>query len=289
MEKHWIFGVQIDDLSTSELEQTLFGWMNDGKVHTIVTPNPEFILESRRDPEFRDILNQADLSLPDGVGLRFAVSALTGKRLLHRHTGVDTLTLIAKLCTQTKKSMLLFGGKDDIAQSAADCLQKEHRGLKISAMNPGVVSVRGQGTLPILSDETIIAVGLGQGKQERCMSVIARSHQATRSVQTATSPGRQSYILIGVGGSFDMIAGTRRRAPAWLRRIGLEWVWRLLIEPKRWRRIANATVIFPALVISDTRKHHRFLRACRDTIPEIFHQLLLCGIRPSDGLEGPRL
>ncbi len=277
MVKHDVFGVKIDDISASELEQTLLGWMNDGHVHTIVTPNPEFILEARRDPEFRDILNRADLALPDGVGLKFAVSALTGKRLLHRHTGVDTLLLLSEICTRTQTTLHLIGGNSGVVEIASNQLRSKNPTLSIQCFDPGLIEKNASAEiltkvadrlLLSIQGNSVLAIGLGQKKQERLMSVIAQnlSQLPTANEQPPTC------ILIGVGGSFDMIAGTRRRAPAWLRRIGLEWVWRLMIEPRRWRRIANAVVIFPALVISDTLKHRRFLRACRKTIPEIVRQ-----------------
>lgn len=288
MEKHSVFGVKIDDLSLSELEQLILGWLGDGRTHTIVTPNPEFILAARLDAPFRDLLNNADLSLPDGVGLRFAVSALTGKRLRNRHTGVDTLSLLAKICAEKNKCLALIGGNEGVADQAAARLASSYPNLQIQTIDPGQITISEKNELLTNSSDryississcTVVAVGLGMKKQEGFMSVIAPCLPAgRRSLQTTRQSSERPLdgaILIGVGGAFDMLAGTRRRAPLWIRRIGLEWIWRLLIEPRRWRRIFRAAFVFPITVVQDTLKHRRFIQACKDTIPEIIRQLLL--------------
>src|SRR3990167_9257321 len=116
MRNHVVFGVRIDDVPPLELRGLISDWLIGEQTRAIVTPNPEMILLARRDAAFRDILNRADLSLPDGVGLRFALPALTSERLLHRHTGVDTLILIAQLCAVAGKRLALLGGAPCVAE-----------------------------------------------------------------------------------------------------------------------------------------------------------------------------
>jgi hypothetical protein len=89
--QHVVLGVRVHDLSEEELRQVLGSWLAGDTARIVVTPNPEFVMHAQRDVEFRNLLCKADLSLPDGVGLRFAVAALTQDRLEHRHTGADTL------------------------------------------------------------------------------------------------------------------------------------------------------------------------------------------------------
>ncbi len=268
MNRHTVLGVAIDDLSDGELEETIEGWLNsDGPARVIVTPNPEFLLRAREDDAFRDLLNRANLSLPDGVGLRFAISALTEGRLKNRHTGVDALGLIAKECAASRKELVLFGGDSGVAEMAAQSLAVTFPGLAVCGIDPGVVNPETfNGTMDsdALDRAAVIAVGLGQGKQERVMEILRAA---------APSGLPELRILIGVGGALDMIAGVKPRAPRPIRRLGFEWLWRLLIEPRRWRRIFAAFVIFPAVVIRDTLRRRQFLRACRATIPEIFKQI----------------
>jgi len=287
MREHSIFGVRIDDVPTAELVAVLSGWLASDSNHTIVTPNPEFVLAARRDPAFAGLLNRADLSLPDGVGLRFAIPALTGKRLSNRHTGVDTLLLLASLCAKAGKRLVLIGGGPTVAARAADHLRGRCAGLDVKAVEVGFVrdDVTNTGSLfppsggippdggtcdrtkvTSLDNADVIAVALGMGKQERFI-------EALRTFAPPNPPHPSPRIYIGIGGALDMIAGTKRRAPLSIRRVGLEWAWRLVIEPRRFRRIFNAAVVFPAVVVWDTLRRHRFMAACRATVPEIFNQL----------------
>lgn len=261
MTRHELFGVRIDDVSSDELERCISDWLLDNRPRVIVTPNPEFLLLARRDEAFRDLLNRSNLSLPDGVGLRFAIPAISDERLAHRHTGVDTLVLIAQTCATTGKRLALVGGDPGVAERAAQILRDRIPGLQIEGIDPGQIAADqlNDSTALRLNDFHAIALGLGQGKQERVMESLRTSIPAK--------------LLIGVGGAFDMISGTKRRAPAWIRKIGLEWLWRAAIEPRRITRILRAFPGFPAVVIWDTLKHRRFLRACRAVIPEILLQL----------------
>jgi len=268
-----LFGVRISDLSTAELTDLLSGWLASDSSHTIVTPNPEFVLAARQDPSFVDLLNRADLSLPDGVGLRFAIPAITGERLSNRHTGVDTLLLLGKLCAGQGKRLVLIGGGPGVADRAADVMRRQFDGLDVSVVDVGFVSEaetdrrsisHDRMKMTYIANAAVVAVALGMKKQERFIE----------SLRTFEPLGlRTSRIYIGIGGAFDMIAGTRRRAPSFVRRIGLEWVWRLVIEPRRFRRIFNAAVVFPAVVVWDTLRRHRFMASCRAAVPEIFNQL----------------
>lgn len=267
MDRHRIFGVHIDDISPEELDRCVDEWLSGSLVRVIVTPNPEFILISRRDKEFRETLGRSDLSLPDGVGLRFAVAAMTDRRLRFRHTGVDTLGLLATACARKGAHLVLLGGAPGVAEKAAANLSASVQGLSVAGVDPGKVrSERLNDDIPLdrLGSAAVIAVGLGQGKQEAAM-------ERLREIAAVRLPNLR--ILIGVGGAFDMLSGVKPRAPVALREIGLEWAWRALVEPTRIFRILRASVVFPATVVWDTLKHRRFLRALRSVIPEILRQI----------------
>ncbi|MEK7183609.1 MAG: WecB/TagA/CpsF family glycosyltransferase, partial [Patescibacteria group bacterium] len=137
--QHVILGVRVHDLSEDELQKTLLAWLGANTPRTIVTPNPEFVMHARRDAEFRKVLTKADLALPDGVGLRFAVAALTNERLQHRHTGADTLVMLAELAAQEKKKMVLLGGSPRKTERAAVSLRERFPGLDVATFDPGII------------------------------------------------------------------------------------------------------------------------------------------------------
>lgn len=262
--RHEVFGVMFDDLPIETISERFRTWLRGGEAHVVVTPNPEFLLQARRDPEFREYLNKSDLVVADGVGIRYAVAALSDGNLRHRQTGVDMLQLLAAVCEEQGRTLLLLGGLPGSAQSAADVFLRRFPRLRVLGRDPGAVDP--ENILPSLLQEVseirpdVLAVALGQGKQERFI------HEALRQLPSVR-------IAIGVGGAFDMISGKRPRAPRWLRATGLEWLWRLIIEPKRARRIARAVILFPIVVACATLKQRRFLRACRRVFPEVFDQL----------------
>ncbi len=266
--KHELFGVRIDDIDDSELENITESWLKETDSHVIVTPNPEFILLARSNEKFRDLLNKSDLAIADGVGLRYAIAALTQNRLKHRHTGIDLVERLIRLSNQTNRRVLLFGGLPGSAEQTKVHMQKRYPTLQIHSLDPGIIegtigSMRIRETLidQIRSyHPDVLIVALGQGKQEQFIDLIRSEIPTVR-------------IAVGVGGSFDTLSGMIPRAPMFMRRTGLEWLWRLYIEPKRIRRITNAIIVFPAVVINATLRQHKFLSACKNVIPEIVRQL----------------
>lgn len=238
MNTHRLLGISLHNLSDQELTQTLLRYLNESAPKTIVTPNPEILLLARRDKTFADVLNRTALSLPDGFGLKFA-GWLNGFNL-HRHTGVDTLELLMRLAGD--KSALLLGNQISAAVTA-EIFQQKYPNLKIQIFDPRQMPPSGEVEEKIISEikklaPVILIVGLGQGKQERFIAKYLHEFPSVR-------------IAIGVGGAFDMISGKRPRAPLFMRHIGMEWLWRLIIEPKRLRRIANAVLIFPIVIFWD--------------------------------------
>lgn len=236
---HHLLNIRLNDLSGQELDQTLLNYLNGAGQKIVVTPNPEFLLLARRDKGFAEILNRADLSLPDGFGLKPA--AWFNGFSLQRHTGVDTLERLVQLAGKTNPLLLLGSLKS--AAATAEIFKQKYPDVKIQALDPGLVPESGEVEEKIISEiknfsPTILVVGLGQGKQER---FIAQYLSQIPSVRVA----------IGVGGAFDIISGHLPRAPRFMRQMGLEWLWRLIIEPKRWRRIFRAVIVFPITVIYD--------------------------------------
>jgi N-acetylglucosaminyldiphosphoundecaprenol N-acetyl-beta-D-mannosaminyltransferase len=218
-----------------------------GEGHYIVTPNPEFLLAAQQDEEFFYILNKADIAVPDGVGLSLA--ALTMGKVLKRISGIDLIYDICQIAAEKGKSIFLLGGGEGVAARAAKQLQKLYPNLKIvgaeTGLKPDEWEIKGglwtkgevrSKKLEVRINESnsdILFVAFGHVKQEKW---IWHSLKNLPSVK----------IAMGVGGSFDFIAGNIKRAPKVLRMLGLEWLWRLLQEPrKRLPRIFNAVIKFP--------------------------------------------
>lgn len=262
--RHYIFDVPIDDLSSDDLDKQLTEWVNGNAQKFITTPNPEFILLSRKDDAFLSLLQSSDLSLPDGVGLRFAISALTDERLKNRHTGVDLVDRLAYLSYRFNKNLLFVGGAESAAKKTKQLFEQKYPGIHISVFNPGRIDVDGMVTTLLYGNQCnahIMLVALGQKKQEQ---FIKQTQPHLPSVR----------IAVGVGGAFEMISMLKPRAPRIMRRSGLEWLWRVLIEPSRAGRILNASVVFPIIIVCATLSKHRFWKACRNVMPEIYRQLI---------------
>lgn len=239
------FGFAVHAPNRDLLEDMLLQMMRQaGKGKRIVTLNPEMILAAQKNAALFACIQNADLILADGGGLRLS-AFLLGARLRHRHPGVDILVHLISLCAATQ-ARLLFLGKQEEMDQAKERLLSVMPGLQLSCLDPGKLQ---EGSL--LSESVIeeirilrpavIAVGLGHAKQEFI------AEQLIREIPTLR-------VVIGVGGAFAMLSGRLPRAPRFLRRLGLEWLWRLGLEPQRFRRITDAVLVFPCLVFWSTVK-----------------------------------
>lgn len=235
-----ILGVRIDELTKQQALTKAKEFLLSNTSHKIFTPNPEMLVDAQRDSNFKAVLNDSDLNLCDGFGLWLA----TGQRA-ERMTGVDFMLDLCALAEREGKSIYLIGsGSDEVVKKTAQVLQNKFPLLKITGYNKGHKLQVTSYNLQFDSDENenvlydiitkapdILFVAFGHGKQEKW---IAQNLRDLPSVK----------IAVGVGGAFDFISGYVRRAPKWMRRIGLEWVWRLMREPRRIGRIWKATIKF---------------------------------------------
>lgn len=267
---HTLWGVRLDDIDDQTLHDKLTSFVKSERAHIVVTPNPEFLLTARTHEAYRDLLVQADLSVPDGVGLQYAVAALSEERLQHRHIGVDVVEVLAKIAVETSASFVLLGGMHPFLERARQYFATQYPGVSCTAINPGLIpdvdnqSLVSQNVIHQLTvaDATIIAVALGRGrgaglgKQERFMRELAVKYPSAR-------------IIIGVGGAIDYFGSAVSRAPKLWRQAGLEWLWRLGAEPWRAKRMMHAIVVFPILIAWDTLRTGQFISACRRVFKEI--------------------
>lgn len=209
----------------------------------LVTLNPEFLLEARRNERFARVLRDAVFRTIDGVGLQFA--ALLWGRWLPRYTGVDIVEHLCEWAEKEGKGVYFLGGARGVAQKAADAMRKRYPELMIYS-DSGAENVREerepsrQKVIARIteSDATLLFVAYGAPWQDVW---IADNLSHLPSVRLA----------VGVGGTFDYVAGNARRAPGWVRKMGLEWLVRLMFSPRRARRIARALISFPLLVLKE--------------------------------------
>lgn len=244
MNFHSILGVRIDSVTPAEALEKASGFLASSGSHTIFTPNPEMLVKAARDSYFKEILNGGDLNICDGFGISL-VSGFSIKRI----TGVDFMLYICRLAEEKSFSVYLLGsGNQTVVPKAAANIQRYFSELQIVGTDPGPQIVEANchsdpafAGEEFLSDEVIrdiqskqpaiLFVAFGMGKQEKW---IRENLPKLPSVK----------IAMGVGGSFDYLAGAVPRAPRLMRVLGLEWLYRLFRQPKRFGRIWNATIKF---------------------------------------------
>lgn len=238
-----LLGVQIDNLSLQEVLEKVKVFLASKHQHFIVTPNPEFLVAAESDKQFKEILNYADLAIADGIGL-IKAAKWQGKSL-QRVTGVDLIWAIPELAQEEENNwpIFLLGAEEGVADAAAQRLIEEFPNLNIAGTSSGGEIDLNQTDYELISQinavkPKVLFVAFGQIKQEKW---IFKNLDKLPSVKLA----------IGVGGAFDYVAGDVPRAPQILRKLGLEWLFRLIQEPTRWKRIYTAVIIFPFLVIKN--------------------------------------
>lgn len=234
-----ILGVPVDVVTRDEAVARLVEWLGSAGQHHVATPNPEMLVEATKNPQLLQVLNRTALNLPDGTGLLWAARR-AGTPLRERVTGVDAMT---RLCLTNAGKVFLLGAIPGVAEHAAAKLLEANPQLTIVGTFAG--SPKPEHEEEILrminaSGATLLFVAYGAPKQELWID---------RNL--SKMPGVR--VAMGVGGAFDFVSGLRKRAPDWMQKAGLEWLWRLLQEPHRLRRILVATMMFPRLVSRASR------------------------------------
>jgi N-acetylglucosaminyldiphosphoundecaprenol N-acetyl-beta-D-mannosaminyltransferase len=232
-----LFGVPIHALTQQQVLQRMHEYIDSSVMNIIATPNNEILLKALHSPAFTAVLQATTLNIPDSTGVLLAAKYL-GHTIPERVTGIDTMT---QFCTELDADtpVFLLGAAEGIAHKAAHALQLRNQDLIIAGTYCGSPALQEQEyicTRITQSGAKVLFVAFGAPYQEEWL---LRNVQRLPNVR----------IGMGVGGSFDFLAGTVKRAPILLRRCGLEWAWRLFIQPKRLPRIWNATVVFAWRVV----------------------------------------
>lgn len=233
-----ILGVKIHCVNFAQTLDQIEQWINSAEaldhpedaspspLHQICTVNPEFIMAARRDPHFAAVLRAADLCVPDGIGVVWAAQR-QGVQLKERVTGSDGIYRICERAAERGWRVFFLGAATGVAAEAARRLQQLYPGLQVAGAYSG--SPQAQEWPPIAAQlqathPDILFVAYGHPRQD--FWIAQHRHELP------------AKVAIGVGGAFDFVAGVTVRAPGWMQRAGIEWLYRLMQQPWRWRRMA---------------------------------------------------
>ncbi len=236
-EKISILNIPVHNVTFVETIAIIESFIQEKTPHQICTVNTEFVMAAQSDDEFRSILQNADLCLPDGIGIVWAAKWLKSP-LRERVTGSDLVPLIAREAASRRWTLFFLGAEAGVADRAAQILGERHPQLK-------VVGAHAASPHPDDDDETIRLI---RQAQPDILFVAYGAPAQDKWIQRNRARVGVS-VMMGVGGSFDFISGVAARAPRWIQNIGLEWLHRLIQQPWRWKRM----LALPRFVIAVMR------------------------------------
>ncbi len=244
-----ILGVQVHCVDTEGMLAQIAAWVDaardsQARCRQVCTINPEFVVDARRNSEFAAVLARADLRVPDGIGVLWA-ARLQGVRLTERVTGSDGIYAICKRAAREGWRVYFLGAAPGVGQRTAEILSGLYPGLRVAGSFPGS---------PSDADWSEIAARLAAAKPD--ILFVAYGHPRQDLWIDRHRDELSAAVALGVGGAFDFVAGVTPRAPRWMRRLGLEWLHRLIRQPWRWRRMAKLPV-FGATVLVQTLRRPR--------------------------------
>lgn len=225
MKREKILNLEILNTDYNEFMKNIEDDILHGKKSTIVAINPEKIMKLKEDQNLNDFVQNAEYLIPDGVGILMASKKLGG-HITNRITGVDTMDNICRLAAVKGFRIFMLGGKEEVVQSARQNIEKKYPGIRIVGTRNGY-DLNDDEAIEMInaSEAQILFIAMGSPKQENWIS-------KNRDKLTVN-------IFQGVGGSFDVFGGYVKRAPAWMQKLGLEWLDRLLRNPSRIFRQMN--------------------------------------------------
>ncbi len=227
-----ILGINISSDSPKEAWAKIQSFLDSSSQHYLVTPNPEIVLAAQNDEEYFHILNQADLALPDGMGLKLA-AGLLGKKL-GRITGSDLTPKLLELAQAKGYPVLIINWKQGLSssQDISQSLSEKYPRLSFEVW-----------------DQDRENWNIKETKAKICFCALGAPYQE-KFIWHNLKKMPSVKLALGIGGSFDFLTGKAQRAPKLMRRFGLEWLYRVIKRPQRIKRIYNATVVFSLKVIN---------------------------------------
>lgn len=220
-----ILGVRFHNVTLEEAVTKGAELVGSQGFHYVVTPNPEIVNLARQSEDYQEILNGADLVLPDGIGVVYAAKLL-GTPLKGRVPGIDFATGLMARLAQSGDGLFLLGAKPGVARTAAERLRKTFPGLKIVGTHDGY-----------FQDDQAMVEEIGASGAKVCFVCLGAPKQEKWMVKFGPSTGVS--LMAGLGGVLDVFSGNARRAPEAWQRLGLEWCYRLLHQPSRLGRMAK--------------------------------------------------
>ena len=219
-----ILNVRVDDVTYDETLALVERFVAERAPHQICTVNAEFIMTAQRDDAFRRVINSAALCIPDSAGVLWAARRL-GHPLRERVAGSDMVGTIAARAAERGWRVYFLGAAPGVADKAAAILQTRNPGLVVAGVFAGSPA-------PAEYDAIVARIRAAQPD----VLFVAFGAPAQDMWIARNQPVLQVPVAMGIGGSLDFIARVARRAPVWMQRLGLEWLYRLVREPWRWRR-----------------------------------------------------
>ena len=238
-----ILDVLVDTYTRKEALAALMQFLKEEKNHMVFTPNPEIVMEAQKDRELLKILNEADLVVPDGIGVVWA-SKFAKERITERVAGYDLIQALFNEIKDTEYTVYFFGGGKGVAEKAKQIMEQTYKNVKIIGVQDGYFDEEKEKI--IIEDikkqkPDILLVGLGVPKQEKWI---------------CKNKDLPVKISIGVGGSFDAMSGSLKRAPEFFIKYNLEWFYRLIKQPSRWKRQLRLP-LFVLKVITTRRQYDK--------------------------------
>lgn len=219
-----ILGVKFDETTEKEMLATLYERLHTREKTFIVTANPEIVMYAQDDVSYRELINQADYVVPDGIGVVYA-SRYQRESLPERVPGFDLMLGLLEIANRTQKRVYLLGGTEAVIEKTVAYVAQNYPDLIIAGYHHGYIDPADPTYCEVVkaTSPDIVLVAMGFPRQEQW------AHQYLAEVE--------SGIAMGVGGSFDVLAGAAKRAPDWIQRLNIEWLYRLVRQPSRWGRM----------------------------------------------------
>ncbi|WP_370222863.1 WecB/TagA/CpsF family glycosyltransferase [Cytobacillus sp.] len=225
MRKEQYLGVNVSVMTYDEIIDDLRSRISEGKQSTVIAVNPEKVITANSNPLVKELINESTYQIPDGIGMIIA-SKIKGGSLRERVTGVDMMEKLLRFAAEEGHGVFFFGAKEEVVSEAKRKLEERFPTLNIAGYENGYTKDN-QALVNKINESgaKLLFVALGSPKQELWI----KENMKHLNVK----------VFQGVGGSFDVFSGKTKRAPAFFRKFGLEWLYRLLKEPKRLKRQLN--------------------------------------------------
>lgn len=250
LKSHKILGVKVSGITRVQVLNFVRTSLKKKRKFFITTPNPEIIVAAQKDRELLAALNSADIALPDGAGLKLAAKIKT------RITGREMLESLLLLANSKKLKVYLLGASRQVNTAAVALIKKIYPDIKIAGSGDIYINKDGYSDKENDIEKHIVILRDIDNFRPHLLFVAFGAPKQEKWVYHNLGKLNVGGVMV-VGGSLDYFTGKAKLPPNWVARTGLEWLWRVIFEPRRIKRIFNAVVVFPWLLLKD-----KLLRVC---------------------------